>query len=152
MTWSEIDKMAMRRACELAVHAASVGEVPVGAVVVRSDEIIGEGWNQSISQNDPTAHAEIQAIRSAAAKLNNYRIPGTTLYVTLEPCSMCVGAIVHARISRLVFGAADPKTGAVGGVSNLLHIPQHKHRTEFQGGLLAEECGRLLREFFRQRR
>lgn len=142
----------MARALELALRARDQGEVPVGAVLVRGDAAVGEGWNRPISSHDPTAHAEIIALRDAAGHEDNYRLPGTTLYVTLEPCAMCAGAIVHARVQRVVFGARDPKTGAAGTVFDLLESPLHNHRVECTGGVLEAECGELLREFFRQRR
>jgi tRNA(adenine34) deaminase len=142
----------MSRALLLAERAQAEGEVPVGAVVVVSGEIVGEGWNQSLTLSDPTAHAEIQAIRSACRHLGNYRLPGSELYVTLEPCSMCVGAMIHARISRLIFAASDPKTGAAGGVSDLVSIPQHKWRMETRSGLLADRCSEILVSFFKSRR
>ncbi len=146
------DRSWMRRALALARRAADAGEVPVGAVLVRGDEVIGEGWNRPIGACDPTAHAEILALRSAAIQVGNYRLVDSTLYVTLEPCPMCAGAIVHARIARVVFGAADPRTGAAGTVFDLLRSSQLNHRAEVAGGVLAEDCGALLREFFRARR
>lgn len=142
----------MGRALALARAAAAGGEVPVGAVVVLDGEVIGEGSNRPISARDPTAHAEITAMRAAAASLDNYRLTGAALYVTLEPCVMCAGAIVHARISRLVFGAGDPKTGAAGGVFDIFHSGKVNHLVDVHGGVLADECGELLRSFFRQRR
>jgi tRNA(adenine34) deaminase len=142
----------MRRALDLARRAAAAGEVPVGAVLVVGDEALGEGWNQPIGACDPTAHAEIVALRAAAARIGNYRLPGSTLYVTLEPCPMCAGAMVHARVARVVFGAADPRAGAAGTAFDLLQAAALNHRAEVTGGMLAEECGMLLREFFRTRR
>jgi tRNA(adenine34) deaminase len=143
----------MRRALVLARRAEAEGEVPVGAVLVRDGEVIGEGWNRPIASADPTAHAEILALREAALRVGNYRLPGSTLYVTLEPCVMCAGAIIHARVERLVFGACDPKGGAAGGRFDLLPSDQRfNHRTACDGGLLAEECAELLRAFFRRRR
>ncbi len=142
----------MRRALDLARRAAAAGEVPVGAVLVVGDEALGEGWNQPIGACDPTAHAEIVALRAAAARIGNYRLPGSTLYVTLEPCPMCAGALVHARVARVVFGAADPRAGAAGTVFDLLRSAALNHRADVVGGILAEECGVLLREFFRARR
>jgi tRNA(adenine34) deaminase len=142
----------MLRALELAHHAETAGEVPVGAVVVQNGEVIGEGWNQPIRAHDPSAHAEMVAMRAAAAHLRNYRLPGTTLYVTLEPCAMCAGAIVQARVARVVFGATDPKAGAAGSVFQLLDSTALNHRTEITSGVLGEECGRLLKDFFRSRR
>ena len=142
----------MREALGLAAQAAAAGEVPVGAVVVRDGEIVGRGFNRPISSRDPTAHAEIVALREAAERLGNYRLPGCDLYVTLEPCAMCVGAMVHARIARVVFGAADPKTGACGSIVDLPAIAHWNHHGVFSGGLLAEECAALLRGFFAGRR
>lgn len=146
------DESWMRYALDLARTAAEHNEVPVGAVLVREGEIVGEGWNRPIEARDPTAHAEIVAMRAAGQRMQNYRLPGTTLYVTLEPCSMCVGAMIHARIQRLVFGAFDPKTGAAGSVFDLLQAPQHNHRVECRAGVLQEPCGTLLSNFFRARR
>ena len=142
----------MRRALALGRRAAAEGEVPVGALVVAGGEVIGEGCNRPIAAHDPTAHAEIQAIRAAAAALGNYRIEGSTLYVTLEPCAMCVGAMFHARVARVVFGAADPKTGACGSVVDLFAETRLNHHAQVQGGVLAEDCGTLLREFFAAQR
>ncbi len=141
----------MEQALALAQYAEEQGEVPVGAILVLDDEIIGKGWNQPISSNDPTAHAEIIALREGATKLKNYRLVNTTLYVTLEPCTMCIGAMIHARIKRLVFGAHDPKTGAVTSVFNLLDTKLN-HQINYQSGILAEESSELLRRFFRHRR
>ena len=142
----------MREAQALAAAAAAAGEVPVGAVVVKDGEIVGRGWNRPIGATDPTAHAEIVALREAAARLGNYRLPGGELYVTLEPCAMCVGAMLHARLARVVFGASDPKTGACGGAVALSGEARLNHQTAFEGGVLAEECGELLRRFFAERR
>jgi tRNA(adenine34) deaminase len=142
----------MREALALAASAAAAGEVPVGAVVVRDGAIIGRGWNRPISTSDPTAHAEIVALREAAASLGNYRLVGCELYVTLEPCAMCVGAMLHARLARVVFGAPDPKTGACGGALALSSEAKLNHQTAFAGGVLADECGALLRRFFAERR
>ena len=142
----------MRRALELARNAQALGEVPVGALIVLDGAIVGEGFNCPISSKDPTAHAEVQALRAAAQALGNYRLPGCTLYVTLEPCVMCAGAIMHARLARLVFGASDPKTGACGSVLDLLAEQRLNHHTELVRGVLADECGQRLREFFAQRR
>ena len=142
----------MIEALALATNAGQAGEVPVGAVVVREGQIIGRGFNAPISLRDPSAHAEIQALRAAALALGNYRLAGCTLYVTLEPCAMCAGAIQHARIARVVFGAADPKTGACGSVINLFAEPLLNHHTEVEGGMLAQQCGELLTNFFRERR
>ena len=151
-TLTDTDTAMMRHALALASRAAEAGEVPVGAVLVRDGAILGEGWNHPISGHDPTAHAEIGALRAGAAALGNYRLIDTTLYVTLEPCVMCAGAIVHARVTRLVFGAADPKTGAAGSVFDVFASGKVNHLVQVEGGVLAEECGRLLTEFFRQRR
>jgi tRNA(adenine34) deaminase len=142
----------MRAALVQAEQARSAGEVPVGAVVVRDEVIIGSGFNSPIGRHDPSAHAEILALRAAAAALGNYRLNGCTLYVTLEPCAMCSGAILHSRIDRLVYGAADPKTGACGSVLNLFAEDRLNHHTVVAGGMLAEDCGRLLRSFFQERR
>ncbi|MBU0744589.1 MAG: tRNA adenosine(34) deaminase TadA [Gammaproteobacteria bacterium] len=146
------DVFFMQQALFLSQRAQSFGEVPVGAVVVINNEIIGEGFNCPISATDPTAHAEIIALRDAAKKLDNYRLPGVTLYVTLEPCVMCVGAMLHARIDRLVFGASDPKAGAVVSVFNVLSEKKLNHRIEFSGGILASECGKILSDFFKDKR
>jgi tRNA(Arg) A34 adenosine deaminase TadA len=143
----------MQRALALARHAAQAHEeVPVGAVVVAANKIVGEGWNRNIVDRDPTAHAEIVALRAAAQHLGNHRLPDATLYVTLEPCVMCAGAMVHARLARVVYAAADPKTGAAGSVFDILSSPRHNHRPIVEGGLCAEEAGALLRDFFRTRR
>jgi len=152
MTPEAHDAAYMRRALELARHAEEAGEVPVGALVVLNDEIIGEGWNQPIVTHDPTAHAEIVALRAAAVRMKNYRIPDAVLYVTLEPCAMCAGAMVHARLARVVYGAADPKSGAAGSVFNLLESPSLNHRAQVTRGVLTEECGEMLRKFFEARR
>jgi len=146
------DEDFMRHALELARRAQDEGEVPVGAVVVLDEKIVGEGWNRPISASDPTAHAEIQAMRAAAATRRNYRLVGATLYVTLEPCAMCVGAMFHARIRRVVFGAADPKTGAAGSTLDLFQEKRLNHHALVQGGVLAAECGALLSGFFASRR
>ena len=143
----------MQRALQLAVHARDAeGEVPVGAVLVQHGEIAGLGWNRNITLHDPTAHAEIMALRAAGEKLANHRLSGATLYVTLEPCSMCAMAMIHARIGRVVYAAADPKTGAAGSVFDTLVDARHNHRIEVAGGLFAEESSWLLRDFFRARR
>lgn len=142
----------MREALELARLAAEQGEVPVGAVLLRGGECLAVGCNHPIAGHDPSAHAEMVALRAAAKAERNYRLPGTTLYVTLEPCVMCVGAMVHARVERLVFGAYDPKTGMAGSVADLVNDLPHNHRMQVTGGVLAEECGALLRAFFRERR
>jgi tRNA(Arg) A34 adenosine deaminase TadA len=153
MLFSEQDVSYMQRALQLAAHARDAeNEVPVGAVLVQGDDIIGLGWNRNIILNDPTAHAEIQALRAAGEKLANYRMPGATLYVTLEPCAMCAMALVHARIGRVVYAATDPKTGAAGSVFDTLISERHNHRIQVQGGLLADESSTMLREFFRSRR
>ena len=142
----------MRHAIALAAKAEQQGEVPVGAVVVKNGELVAEGWNQMISLNDPSAHAEMQAIRAAAVKLGNYRLPDCSLYVTLEPCSMCAGAMVHSRIARLVFGTVDAKTGAAGSVLNLVQHRQFNHQVEVVSGVLAQECAAQLSGFFQRRR
>lgn len=143
----------MRHALALARDAESAGEVPVGAVVVADGVVVGEGWNRPIGTNDPTAHAEIVALRDASTRRANYRLPGTTLYVTLEPCVMCAGAIVHARVSRVVFAACDPRAGAAGSKFDLLPSDSRfNHAVACDGGLLADESSNLLREFFRARR
>ena len=142
----------MRESLRLAVRAAERGEVPVGALVVKDGRVIGRGYNAPISSKDPTAHAEIQALREATRKLGNYRLEGCSLYVTLEPCAMCAGAIMHARIARLVYGAADPKTGACGSVVDLFYEKKLNHHTEVTGGILAVEAGKLLSDFFAARR
>jgi tRNA(adenine34) deaminase len=147
-----LDHFWMQHALDLARRAEAEGEVPVGAVIVKDEQVIGEGWNQPISAHDPTAHAEIMALRAAANKLNNYRLLNTTLYVTLEPCSMCAGAIIHARVKRLVYAAADPKGGAAGSVFSILPGEQLNHRVEITSGVMAEECGDLLSSFFKRRR
>ena len=150
---TEDDNRFMMEALDLARTAEAAGEVPVGAVLVRDGEIIGRGWNQPITGSDPTAHAEIVALRDAARTAGNYRLPGSTLYVTLEPCPMCAGAIVHARVERVVYGAVDPKGGAAGSVFDLLPSDDRfNHRVAVDGGVLAEEGGDLLRAFFRARR
>ncbi len=149
----ERDRHFMAEALALARFAARKGEVPVGAVLVLDGEVIGRGWNQPITTSDPTAHAEIVAVRDAARAVGNYRLPGTTLYVTLEPCAMCAGALVHARVQRVVFGALDPKGGAAGSVFDLLPSDERfNHRVAVDGGVLAEEGGELLRAFFGARR
>lgn len=146
------DEYWMQRALELAARAEAEGEVPVGAVIVKDDELISEGWNQAVQSHDPSAHAEIIAIRKAGIALNNYRLINTTLYVSLEPCCMCVGAIIHARVKRLVYGAFDPKTGAAGSAFGLLQSGKHNHRVEVDGGLLADQAKMQLQNFFRQKR
>jgi tRNA(adenine34) deaminase len=149
---SENDSFFMARALELAREAERAGEVPVGAVIVKDGAIVGEGWNRPISTNDPTAHAEIVALRDAARNLSTYRLLDTTLYVTLEPCAMCAGAMVHARVKRLVYAATDPRAGAAGSVFNIVQHSALNHRLECDGGVMAEECGALLRGFFVARR
>ena len=146
------DSVYMQLALEQAQQAWDLGEVPVGAVVVKDGEVIAVGCNQPIGKHDPTAHAEIVALRAAAEKLGNYRLPGCELYVTLEPCVMCSGAMMHARLARVVYGAADPKTGACGSVLNLFEQEQLNHHTGIVGGVMAEECGAMLKNFFAARR
>lgn len=142
----------MRRALELARHAENLGEVPVGAVLVGRDGLVAEGRNAPVASLDPTAHAEIQALRAAGKALRNYRLPGTTLYVTMEPCPMCAGALVHARVSRLVFGVQDFRAGAAGTVFDIVRAPEVNHRLEVTGGVLESECRKLMQDFFRARR
>jgi tRNA(adenine34) deaminase len=146
------DEAFMRRALELARRARAEGEVPVGAVLVAGGRVIGEGWNRPVSAADATSHAETEAIRAACRSLGNYRLSDATLYVTLEPCAMCAGAIFHARIARVVFGAADPKSGAAGSVVNLFAEPALNHHATIEGGVLSADCAGLLREFFAARR
>lgn len=146
------DETIMREALAQAMLAKQAGEVPVGAVVVLNGEIIARGFNSPVSDHDPTAHAEIMALRNAAAMCRNYRLPECELYVTLEPCAMCVGAMVHARLKRVVFGAADPKTGACGSVVDLFAMKELNHHTSVTGGVLQEECSMLLKTFFAERR
>lgn len=146
------DSIFMARALELARQAERAGEVPVGAVIVKDGLIVGEGWNRPISTNDPTAHAEIVALRAAARQLGSYRLLDTSLYVTLEPCPMCAGAMVHARVKRLVYAAADPRAGAAGTIFNIVQHPSLNHRIECEAGVMSEECGTLLRAFFQGRR
>ena len=148
----DIDLRFMSRALQLAHEAEQAGEIPVGAVVVKDQKIIAEGWNRPISTNDPTAHAEIIALRAAAKTLDTYRLLDTTLYVTLEPCAMCAGAMVHARVKRLVFGAVDPRAGAAGTIFNITDHAALNHRLEVNGGVLADECSAVLRGFFQSRR
>jgi tRNA(adenine34) deaminase len=149
---AELDRQFMQQALEQAQQAAMAGEVPVGAVLVRDGQVISKGFNQPISNSDPSAHAEMMAMRAAAQDEANYRLPGTTLYVTLEPCTMCAGAMLHARVGRVVFGAADPKTGAAGSVLNIFSEKQINHQTQVEGGIMADECGQVLRDFFKERR
>ncbi|MBV8551493.1 MAG: tRNA adenosine(34) deaminase TadA [Acidobacteriaceae bacterium] len=151
-TWSEADHLFMSKALELARHAQAQGEVPVGAVLVYGGEIIGRGWNRPILSNDPTAHAEIEALRKAAAHAGNYRLPGSTLYVSLEPCVMCAGALVNARVERLVFGARDLRFGAVRSKFRLADSDRLNHRVCIAEGLLAAEAAELLAAFFKDRR
>jgi len=147
-----IDIGFMQRALALAERAAEAGEVPVGALVVLDGEVIGKGWNRPISGHDPCAHAEIMALREAAARQQNYRLPAATLYVTIEPCTMCAGAIVHARIARVVFGATEPKAGAVISNAQIFDQPWLNHWPEYTGGVLADQCSARISDFFRQRR
>ncbi|MDD2932930.1 MAG: tRNA adenosine(34) deaminase TadA [Methylotenera sp.] len=152
MNLNQTDTDFMQQALELARIAADAGEVPVGAIIVKDGVIIGRGSNAPISTSDPTAHAEIRAMRDAATHLGNYRLVDCTLYVTLEPCAMCTGAIQHARIARLIYGASDPKTGACGSVVNLMAEPKLNHHTDITKGVLAQECGAMLSAFFSARR
>jgi tRNA(adenine34) deaminase len=142
----------MQHALALAQHAQQQGEVPVGAIIVLADRIIAQGWNQPIQGVDPTAHAEIVALRAAAKTLQNYRLMNTTLYVTLEPCAMCLGAIMHARVKRIVYGALDPKSGALGGACNLHQDFSWQHKLTYTGGVLEQECKHILQDFFQARR
>lgn len=146
------DELFMRRAIALAQQAAASGEVPVGAVLVQNGEIIGEGFNQPISACDPTAHAEIVALRDAAIRNKNYRLPDSTLYVTIEPCTMCAGALVHARVARVVYGTHEPRSGVATSNLSLFDAPHFNHRVCCEGGLLQDECSALMRDFFRARR
>ena len=148
----ELDHQFMQQALDQAKLAAAAGEVPVGAVLVRDGQVISTGFNQPITNSDPSAHAEMMALRAAASDESNYRLPGTTLYVTLEPCTMCAGAMLHARVDRVVFGATDPKTGAAGSVLNVFSEKQINHQTVVEGGIMGEECGQILRDFFKERR
>ena len=152
MKQAELDRQFMEQALEQAQYAALAGEVPVGAVIVRNGEVISKAFNQPITNHDPSAHAEMLALRQAALAAENYRLPGTTLYVTLEPCIMCAGAMLHARVDRIVYGAADPKTGAAGSVLDVFSSKQINHQTVIEGGMMAQECGQLLRDFFKERR
>jgi tRNA(adenine34) deaminase len=149
---SAADEQAMRIALDQAQNAWLVGEVPVGAVIMRAGQVIATGYNRPITENDPTAHAEIVALRHAATLLSNYRLPECELFVTLEPCAMCAMALMHARFKRVVFGATDPKTGAAGSVVDLFAQPQLNHHTQLQGGVMADDCGKVLRDFFAERR
>ena len=146
------DQYWMQKALQLAQQAEVEDEVPVGALIVKDNQLIAEAWNQPIQSHDPTAHAEIMAMRKAGQVLQNYRLMGATLYVTLEPCSMCVGAMIHARINRLVFGAYDPKTGAAGCAIELIHAAAHNHRIEVTAGVMEEQCREMLQQFFRKKR
>ncbi|MCG6938906.1 MAG: tRNA adenosine(34) deaminase TadA [Gammaproteobacteria bacterium] len=146
------DEYWMGKALELAHKAEAAGEVPVGAVIVKDEELIAEGWNHPITSHDATSHAEIMAMRAAGEKLNNYRLINTVMYVTLEPCAMCVGAMIHARISKVIYGASEPRTGALGGAFNLLEANQHNHIFEVESGVLADESKALLQNFFQRRR
>ena len=148
----QVDEAWMRRALELAKQAEREGEVPIGAVLILNGELMAEGWNQPLSTHDPTAHAEIVALRAAAARLDNYRLPGATLYVTLEPCVMCVGALVQARVARLVYGAPDPQRGAASSAFELLTAPALNHRAEIKSGVLRDECSQILKAFFERKR
>ena len=149
---TDTDQKWMEKALELARKAEAAGEVPVGAVLVKDDQLIAEGWNQPITSHDATSHAEIMAMRDAGKILNNYRLIDTTIYVTLEPCSMCVGAMIHARVSRVVYGASEPRTGALGGAFNLLEANDHNHNFDVTSGVLAEESREMLQGFFQSRR
>ena len=149
---AELDRQFMQQAIEQAKLAAIAGEVPVGAILVRDGQVIARAFNKPISNHDPSAHAEMLALREAALSEENYRLPGTTLYVTLEPCAMCSGAMLHARIDRVVYGAPDPKTGAAGSVLDIFSSKQINHQTAIEGGMMSEECGKLLRDFFKERR
>jgi len=151
-TQIEQDIKWMQHALKLARHAESIDEVPVGAVIVKDNEIVSEGWNQPITSNDPTAHAEVIALRGAAQVLQNYRLVDTTLYVTLEPCAMCAGALIHARVTRVVFGATDPRTGAAGSVFDILTTKKLNHMVEIEQGVLEPECAQLLKQFFKNKR
>lgn len=149
---NEADKQFMQHALMLAQRAESEGEVPVGAVIVCDNQIIAEGWNQPIQLHDPSAHAEMMALRAAAKTIKNYRLNNTVLYVTLEPCAMCVGAMIHARIGRLVFGASDPKAGAVMSAFTLLNHEKHNHHIPWEGGVCTDDCANILKTFFKKRR
>jgi tRNA(adenine34) deaminase len=152
MTQAELDHQFMQQAIEQAQLAALEGEVPVGAVLVRDGKVISKAFNQPITHHDPSAHAEMLALRAAAKAEENYRLPGSTLYVTLEPCTMCAGAMLHARLDRVVYGASDPKTGAAGSVLDVFSSKQINHQTRVEGGVMGEECGQILRSFFKERR
>jgi tRNA(adenine34) deaminase len=150
--YTPIDREWMAKAILLAEQAGAAGEVPVGAVLVKGGVAIGEGWNRPISTCDPTAHAEVMALRDAASRLENYRLPETTLYVTIEPCTMCVGAILHARVGRIVYGATEPRAGAVESQLRLTDMTHYNHKIEVAGGVLAGECSQLISDFFRKKR
>ncbi len=150
--YTPIDMEWMSKALVLAEQAGAIGEVPVGSLLVKDGVVVGEGYNTPISHCDPTAHAEIMALRDGAARLKNYRLPDTTLYVTIEPCTMCIGAIIHARVSRLVYGAKEPRAGAVESQLELPTLAHYNHKLDVVGGVLAEQCGELIRAFFRDRR
>lgn len=152
MKQNELDQQFMQQAIEQAQLAALAGEVPVGAVLVKDGQVIAKAFNKPITNHDPSAHAEMLTLRQAAQVEQNYRLPGSTLYVTLEPCAMCSGAILHARVDRVVFGATDPKTGAAGSVLDVFSSKQINHQTHVEGGIMSEECGQLLRSFFKERR
>jgi tRNA(adenine34) deaminase len=149
---ADLDQQFMALAIEQANCAALAGEVPVGAVLVRNGQVLAKAFNQPIGLHDPSAHAEMQVLRAAGKAEGNYRLPGTALYVTLEPCAMCAGAMLHARVERVVYGAPDPKTGAAGSALNLFSNQQINHQTQVEGGVLAEECGQVLKRFFKERR
>jgi tRNA(adenine34) deaminase len=149
---SRDDASWMEQALEQARLAAAAGEVPVGALVIKDGEIVGRGHNRNLLDNDPTAHAEIVALRQAAARLGNHRLPGCVMFATIEPCSMCAGALVHARIARLVYGASDPKAGAAGSVLQVLNHPRLNHRMEITAGVLVDKCSEILQDFFRRKR
>lgn len=153
LDWAQVDKRGMAAALEMAQRAEKAGEVPVGAVVLNAaGEVMGRGFNRCINDHDPTGHAEIVALRDAAARMRNYRLPGLALYVTLEPCAMCMGAMLHARLARVVFGACDPKTGACGSVLDVPSYARLNHHTAVIGGVMADECAARLQNFFRARR
>jgi tRNA(adenine34) deaminase len=152
MMQAELDRQYMQQAIEQAQLAALAGEVPVGAILVRDGQVISKAFNKPITNHDPSAHAEMLALRQAAEAEQNYRLPGTTLYVTLEPCTMCAGAMLHARVDRIVYGAPDPKTGAAGSVVDVFASKQINHQTSVNGGIMADECGQLLKTFFKERR
>ena len=152
MMQAELDRQYMQQAIEQAQLAALTGEVPVGAILVRDGQVISKAFNKPITNHDPSAHAEMLALRQAAEAEQNYRLPGTTLYVTLEPCTMCAGAMLHARVDRIVYGAPDPKTGAAGSVVDVFASKQINHQTSVNGGIMADECGQLLKTFFKERR